>query len=575
MNPLTSSPSLPPFLPRTLIPLAALAAMASYAFRELDPAGAAESGYLAVLSTAVLLAAAALALRRAPELGLGAVLATAAVWALPPGPARGSAVVLVLAATLAVAAVRRLARTLPDLPPAVAIPLCLGLQFLLRSDLLFTVELNARTLVALLALPAAAGAALSLLASRFGGLAAVTAGAVVLLLAPGWNVAATLGVIALAAGGFLARRDLSWPARGAALAVLLAPLAWEPWTGAAAAVSGLAVGFPVVAGVLGLLFVAGKLTLAGLAPAAVPDSPDGLVWPFFFVPELLLAERSRIFAAVAVAMVAATVPHVPDASALSAPLALCVLFLRTASLRLQRVWAGILLAATALLSSYPWLRPSLAEEILGRPHGGLDWTLGVLLLPVVFLLVGLALGVLGRGALGRRLRPEAGSAASAGLAALAFAGLVPFVLPAGTLLTAGRTVLLDASRPVWETSVPPGPVQALVIESSLSNSSPLAPDTTVATVRLVGAGGPGTSWPLRIGRDTGEWAARRADVERQSRSRAPEPWVSWVAGDFLAQRYRSRHDLAAPERAARLRIERAPGLPADLVIALHGVEVRQ
>ncbi|HEX2224359.1 MAG TPA: hypothetical protein VHN15_09150, partial [Thermoanaerobaculia bacterium] len=90
VNPPTPSPALPPFLPRTLIPLAALAAMGSYAVRELDPAGAAESGFLAVLSAAVLLAAAALAPRRAPELGLGAVLATTAVWALPPGPARGS-----------------------------------------------------------------------------------------------------------------------------------------------------------------------------------------------------------------------------------------------------------------------------------------------------------------------------------------------------------------------------------------------------------------------------------------------------------------------------------------------------
>lgn len=572
MNPPTASPSLPPFLPRTLIPLAALAAMASYAWRELDPASAAESGYLAVLSTAVLLAAAALAPaspRGAPELGLGAVLATAAVWALPPGPARGSAVVLVLAATLAVAGLRRLAQTLPDLPFSVAIPLCLGLQFLLRSDLLFTVELNARTLVALLALPVAGGAALSLLASRFGGLAAMTAGAVVLALAPGWNVAATLGVVALVAGCVLARRDLSWTARGAALVVLLAPLAWEPWTGAAAAISGLTVGFPVVAGVLGLLFVTGKLLLTGLSPASIPDTPDGLAWPLFFVPELFFAERSRIVAAIALTFVAATVPHVPDVSALAAPLALGVLLLRPASLALQRAWAGILLAATVLLSSYPWLRSSLVEELLGHYDRSIA---GVMLLPLVFLLVRL---VLTRQELGRHLRPEA---VSAGLAALTFAGLVPFVLPAGTLLTAGGTVLLDASRPVWETSVPPGPVQALVIESSLSNSSPLAPDTTVATVRLVGAGGvngPGTSWPLRVGQDTGEWAARRADVEKQSLSRPPAPWVSWVAGDFLAQRYRSRHDLPAPERAARLRIERAPGLPADLVIALHGVEVRQ
>lgn len=566
MNPPTPSPALPPFLPRTLIPLAALAAMASYAVRELDPAGAAESGFLAVLAAAVLLAAAALAPRRAPELGLGAVLATAAVWALPPGPARGSAVVLVLAATLAVAGVRRLSREPEDLPFAVAVPLCLGLQFLLRSDLLFTVELSPRNLVALLALPVAAAGALSLLAGRFGGPAAVAAGATVAVLAPGWNVAATLGLIALVAGCALARRDRSWLLRGAALAALLAPVAWEPWTGAAAAVSGLAVGFPAMAAVLGVLYVGGKLAVMGLAPAALPDTSDGLVWPLFFVPELFLAKRDRIVAAVTVTIVAASAPHVPDLSALAAPLALGVLLLRPAALALQWAWAGILLGVTVLLASYPWLRASLAEELLLRQDGGVAGIAVVLLLPLVFL--GLRL-VLGRGEIGRHLRPEAA------IAALAFAVALPFLLSSGTLLTAGRTVLLDASRPVWETPLPPGPVRALVVESSLSNSSHLAPDTPVATLRLIGVEGPGTSWPLRIGQDTGEWAARRPDVEALALSRPPEPWVSWVAGDFLAQRYRSRHGLPAPERAARLRIERAPGLPADLVIALHGVEVRQ
>jgi hypothetical protein len=363
------------------------------------------------------------------------------------------------------------------------------------------------------------------------------------------------------AGCVLARRDLSWTARGAALAVLLAPLAWEPWTGAAAAISGLAVGFPAMAGVLGLLFAAGKLMLIGSA-AAPPGMPDRLASLVFFIPLMFVGNRPGLVPLVTLGLVATTVPYLPDVSALAAPLALGVLLLSPASLGLQRAWSGILLATTVLLTSYPWLRSSLVEQILSH-EGSLA---AAFMLPLLFIVLRT---VFDEEHLGRYLRAEAA------LAAAAFAGLLPFLLPAGTLVTAGRTVLLDASRPVWETSVPPGPVQALVIESSLSNSSPLAPDTTVATVRLVGVGGPGTSWPLRVGQDTGEWAARRADVEKQSLSRPPEPWVSWVAGDFLAQRYRSRHDLPAPERAARLRIERAPGLPADLVIALHGVEVRQ
>jgi len=71
---------------RLLVPLAALAAMASFAGREVDPSGAAESAYLALLAAAVLLPVGFLAPWPALELGVGSALATAAVWALPPGP---------------------------------------------------------------------------------------------------------------------------------------------------------------------------------------------------------------------------------------------------------------------------------------------------------------------------------------------------------------------------------------------------------------------------------------------------------------------------------------------------------
>ncbi|HSN85265.1 MAG TPA: hypothetical protein VL025_00845, partial [Thermoanaerobaculia bacterium] len=72
MNAQPDRPSLRSALLRFLVPLAALAAMAAFASLEVDPAGAAESGYLALLATAVLLAVAALAPAPAVELGLGA-----------------------------------------------------------------------------------------------------------------------------------------------------------------------------------------------------------------------------------------------------------------------------------------------------------------------------------------------------------------------------------------------------------------------------------------------------------------------------------------------------------------------
>jgi hypothetical protein len=553
-----------------LLPLAALAAMAVFARFEVDPASAAESGYLAALATAVLLAAASLAAtlpRPAPEIGLGAVLATAAVWALPAGPARGGAVVLVVGATLAVAGLRALRRVLPELPAEVAVPLALGFQVLLRGDLLFRLEMKPRTLVALVALPVAAGVAASVLARRHGGLAAAIAAGAVLVLAPGWNVAATLGMVALAAGDVLARRELGWPVRGVALAVLLAPIAWEPWTGAIAAVLGLALAFPKPAAVLALAVFAARLALPALAPGLVPDAPDGLAFPLLLVPALLLTDRSRFPFVVIAAVLAGVAPLVPDLSALAAPVAFMVLFLRPTGLRVQGAWTGLLLTAAVFTASYPWLRSeSPVESLLGQPGSWISWL--ALASPFLFSGIGWAFERFSA----RRPEPRWGPGAA--VAALAAVVLAAVLLSPGTPLIPGGTVVLDAAHPVWETTLPPQRVRAVAVESSLSNGAPLTNGTPVATVRFRGTDEDAPAWPLRAGEETGEWAALRPDVMPIARLRSPAPWISWVAGDFLGQRYRGVWKLAEPRRAARLRIERAAGLPADVVIALHGVEVR-
>ncbi|MFL6291525.1 MAG: hypothetical protein ACJ759_11580 [Thermoanaerobaculia bacterium] len=189
----------PSELVRFLLPLAVLGAIA--AFHE----PSAEGLFLGELSAALLLVVAALAPAPAFELGLGSVLAVTAVWALPPGPGRGAAMMLLLVATFLAACMRRLSRTLPGLPLAVSIPLALGIQILLRSELLFEPP-GLRTIVALLALPVAAGAAMAVLASRQGGETALIAGGVAVLFGPGWNVTTTLVLIAVAAAGFFLPR---------------------------------------------------------------------------------------------------------------------------------------------------------------------------------------------------------------------------------------------------------------------------------------------------------------------------------------------------------------------------------
>lgn len=555
---------------RVLVPLAALAAMAAFAGREADPAGAAEGAYLAVLAAAVLLTVAFLAPRPAVELGLGAVLATAAVWALSPGPGRGAAVVLLLIASLAVAVGRALTPgPSPGLPPSLTIPLALGLQVLLRGDLLFGPALSLRALVALVVLPVAAGMAVAVLARRHGAVLPLIAGGTVALLAPGFNVASTLSLVALAAGDLLAWEDVRWPFRALAASALVVPILWDPQPGLVAAVCGLALARPGLGLALAVPVAAGlgwysKMPWDGMLRqlASLPLAVPGIVIP----------ERDRLREALTAILLVATVPVVPNAGVLAAPLALAALSLRRSNAFTvpQRVWTGALLTGTAMLASYPWLRREpvgVALSLLGLAPGPI---LAALVVGVFLALAGLGVWM-GRG-WGEPLR----SLRLAGLTAACLALAVLAALPgSGTpLLPPEVPVVLDAARPVWETTIPGQDVRALVVESSLSNGAALAPGTPVAVVHLRDLAGRTVNWTLRAGQGTGEWAAGRPDVA-QGGIQAPSPWVSWVAGDFFAQRYRARWTLARPERFVGLRVERAPGVPPDLAVALYQLEIRR
>ncbi len=552
---------------RLLVPLAALAAMASFAMRETDPSGAAESAYLAVLAAAVLLPMGFLVRWPAIELGLGATLATAAVWALPPGPSRGAAVVLVLIASVSIAA-GRLLLARPALS-SLLIPLALALQFLLRGELLFEPAVSFRTLVALLVLPVAGAAAVALLARRHGALLALTAGGMAILLAPGFNVASTLSLIALAAGDLLAREDLGWRAKAAAWIVLLAPILWEPGPGVAATVCALALWRPRLALALAVPAAAG---LAWFFQMPWEGMARQFAWLPLLLPAALVPERERIAAVLTAALMAATVPQVPDLSTLAAPLGLAALHLRRSGAVTvpQRVWTAVLLAGTALLASYPWLREEplvAALSLLGLQPG--------VALAVWVAIVFLALAGFGAW-LGRGWSEPLRSTRLAGLAAACVLLALLLGLPArGTdLLMPEVPVVLDASHPTWETGIPGTRVSIVILEGNLANGAGLAPGAPVATLHLRGPQGRTVGWTLKAGEDLGEWAARRPDVARLG-ARSPRAWISWVAGDFFAQRYRCRWRLPQAERFVQLRIVRAPGAPPDLELALYQLEVRR
>ncbi len=611
---------------RLAVPLAAGAAIAALAAAERDPGAAAEGGYLALLAAAALLPTAALAPAPARELGLGAVLAVAAAWALPPGPARGAAVAAVLVATLAVAACRCLARTLPALPLPVVLPLSLGLQVLLRGDLLLAP--TPRALVVLVGLPVIGAAALALLARRRGGGVALLAGASALLLGPGWNLAATAALAALAAGDLLADPPPAlggrwrWAARAAALAVLLAPIAWQQRTGLLVALAGLALWRP-------WLGAAGAF-VAALAAALLPlPSGEAAIFPWYLwlpllLPGLALPDPARWRELLAGLLLASAGRAVPGEAALAPAVALAALALRRegAPLAVQTAWTGALAAGTALLAAFPWLRERPVADLIALLGPG----------PLVAAVVVVLAGLLGAGLprLARRgrerglepepglepgleldpgpgfamdpepglqsasrpdLRRSGGSAlapgapqsrfavlpSAAALAALAVVGLVALLvllrLPAAgrPLLAAGQTVLLDAARPGRDLPLAGRPVAGLAVTTSLQNAAGLPAGTPVATVRLRDGGGE-VSWPLRAGVETGEWAARRADV-RAAGAAAPPAWICFVADGFFGQRYRSRLELPAPRPFSRVAIERSPDLPPGVVLALHEVRI--
>ena len=568
MNEPSAKSSLRSEILRLLVPLAAVAALASFAAREVDPAGAAESAYLAVLAAAVLIPVAFLALAPALELGLGATLATAAAWALPAGPGRGAAVVLVLIGTLAAAAGRRLLRTEAGwASSAVLIPLALGAQALLRGDLLFDPTASVRTLVALVALPVAGALSVAVLSRRHGLLVALIAGASALALAPGFNVAATLSLVALAAGDLLGWEELGWPVKIAAWVALLAPILWNPGPGVAAAICGLALWRPGIA-------------MALAVPASVvlgweeswDRVWDQLIWFSLLMPAALAPRKGGIYPVLTATLLAAAVPLVPDLSTLGAPLALAALLMwrgREVTVP-QGVWTGAVLGGTALLASYPWLRQEpLAEalSLLGAPPG---LALAVWVTVVFLALVGIGMWM-GRG-WEERLRTIRLTELSAACVALAL--LLGLPAPGRELLAPETPVVLDAGHPVWEARFAGQVVRSVEVESNLANGAGLPPGTPVAEVRLRDLAGRTVGFTLRAGEHTGEWAARRPDVARTG-ARTPPAWVSWVAGDFFAQRYRSRWTLPAPERYSRVWIERAPGTPPDLELALYQLEVRR
>ncbi|MCB1056376.1 MAG: hypothetical protein KDD11_12820 [Acidobacteria bacterium] len=558
---------------RLLTPLAAWAALWSFAAFRLDPSAAAEGRFLASLAGGVLLCAALASRRPFQGLAAGAVLAVAAGWMLPWGPVRGSALVLVLVGTLAWVLAERWRTEGLSLEWRWALPAGIGIQLLLHAELLLPDSFGPRALVTLLVLPAV-GTAAALWAARdrdprvVG--AAVGAG---LVLAQGWSLLLTLGLLAWVCGEGLRRRN-PWPAlllgllgggalvagwepREAMLVTAIAVVAW--WSAADSAAEAARPRWLLPAGAsLLLLLVLGLVPALGARP-----------WPLAFaylalvplvLPWLLVAAPSR---AMLVALAALAALRVLPGDGVLAPI------VATASLTLpaegqgawlERRWLALLVGLTVVAGAYPWLREpaaTLALDLLGIGSGWIS-----------------ALGVVAASALlvflshrGWRVT----GAAAAGLALLAAVHLPssgPDLLPAAD-------ALLNAKHPNWGTDLEPRSAAALVVDSTLAFGAALPEGTPVATVRCFHDDGSRSEWSLEARRGTGEWAARRSDV-RAAAGAPPRAFSVGVSPDgrFLGQRYRALFEIEDRRPVRRVSVLRRPDLPPEVQLSLLRVELR-
>ncbi len=384
-------------------------------------------------------------------------------------------------------------------------------------------------------------------------------------------MAATLGLVALAAADLADRLHVGQITRVLAALVVLAPIAWEPIPGLATVMAALLLVRPrqtwLIVATFALVAILFVFTGDRTIHMALSSSFRERSW------------RGRLRGMIMGLILASFIPLTPDHSAMAAPLALMALSMAASPEQHplgreerdsghldhhppRRHRPARLLSVAACQAVARRHRPVRSR----RPEGG---SLGILLIVV--------LAILDTG------HPPEGLLSPAALAAGVLLVGAWIHLPAtGTLLLPADTALvIDLARPRLKAPLDEQQVRALVIESSLSNGAGLENGTAIATVRLRGEGDRTEAWVLRAGTDTGEWAARRPDVAAASVLESPPAWISWVAGDFFGQRYRVRW---APERASfssplagpftELTVERNPGLPAAVSLAIHRVEVR-
>lgn len=586
-------PVIPDLAALVLAVLAAGLALVAGSARS-DPVAAAEGSFLAFLATAVLLAFVPAAVRPEPlatptvqrsTLFLSlTVLVVVATWTLPSGPLRGAVVGLLLALCPLFLCPSR--REPGRLDLSFWLPAMVGLQMLLRVQLLMPLEPSPRLAVTLFALPIAAVLVADLLARSRGSAAATTTILALVLASGGFTVNGVLVLTSLLAAERL-RLSLGDRRRPAAaivfLALLVLPLLWDPARGTVIVIGAVLLLLQRAWAAFLLVGAGALLLLAEPRPWSV-SLPELVlvallfpaVWPWLFRdPRTTLSIVGPPILLGGVALRA-----LEPVDGLVMPAALIAVRglgrdprARTSELARETLpatlaWLLFLVVSMAASAGYPWLRWPDLEEIASGLAGGQDRVLWLLL--VVSLFAALA-----------RTFPRGRQPAGLSRAGLLRAGIVGAgLLGAGALLWSALParhaallvdwppVLLETGKPSFSAEIdgagfPRG--ACLVVESALLDSSEVAAGSAVLEVSVVPPEGEAQRIQLRLGEDTGEWAAARDG------SPAPEPWLSWVAPSrrFFAQRYRSRIDLGPVAAGSRIEIAAAPSLSSPARVTLY------
>ena len=121
----------------------------------------------------------------------------------------------------------------------------------------------------------------------------------------------------------------------------------------------------------------------------------------------------------------------------------------------------------------------------------------------------------------------------------------------------------------------PAAARAIVIDSFCANSISAEAGAAFALVR-VHAAGQVLELPIRLGIESGEWAARRTDVSAIPGFVAPQAFLSWVdpSGTFFGQRYRAVLRFPQPLDVQEVEIMIAADAPENASVTLFRLELR-